>query len=459
MRRELIHREEGNRSAIAFFAGWAMDGKPFGNLRKSGYDIYLFYDYRTVEPELYTGVFGQYDSVALVAWSFGVAVANRLLTGDEEIRIAVNGTAQGVDNQRGLPKPYNALTLRRLSEATLLSFYKRVFPEDVFPDFFTHLPARPLSELADELRVMGDTVFDSPKECWDKVFIGASDLIIPLANQLKSWEKFHPTVIEKGAHGIDFQKLLDTEIVNKKIVAQSFTRKAETYEAHAAVQRQMASALIDLLTENSISVRDRQLLEVGIGTGFLTRLYCDDCPASITAVDLADSATLTEILRSSGCNFTGEIITADAERFIAGKKECYDIILTASTIQWFNSQRRFLADCASALRPGGILAIATFAPGTFHEISDITGSSLNYRSGDWYAECVSDLMTMIASRCDSVTLEFNSPRQLLEHISLTGVNAVDRSAGDVNNARKLMRMLPAKPTLTYNPIYMIFRKL
>lgn len=459
MRKELIYRTEGNRAAIAFFAGWAMDGKPFSNLRKSGYDIYIFYDYRTVEPELYTVLFEQYDRVAVVAWSFGVAVANSLLTGAEEIRIAVNGTAQGVDNQLGLPKPYNALTLRRLSPDTLMSFYKRVFPDDLMPDFFDSLPERRIDELAEELRVMGDAVFGVPKECWDKIFIGNSDLIIPPANQLKSWDGFHPTVVENGAHGIDFQKLVDTEIVNKEVVAQSFTRKAETYEAHAAVQRDMAAALMDLLAENGISVSGRQLLEVGIGTGFLTRLYCKDQPASITAVDLADGATLTEILRGAGCDFNGEIITADAERFIAGKKECYDIILTASTIQWFNSKRRFLADSAEALRSGGILAIATFAPGTFHEISDITGSSLTYRTIGWYADVLRDRMRLIASRTETVTLQFDSPRKLLEHISLTGVNAVDRSSVNVSNARELMRRMLEKPTLTYNPIYLIFRKL
>ncbi|MBD5246086.1 MAG: DUF452 family protein [Barnesiella sp.] len=459
MRRDLIHSLRGNRSAIAFFAGWAMDATPFRKLHKNGYDIYLFYDYRTVEPTLYEELFQRYDKVAVVAWSFGVAVANTLISTREETRIAINGTAQGVDNKLGLPKPYNDLTLRRLSPETLATFYHRVFSDDAGDTFFANPPRRPIDELAEELRSLGDTRFPAPSPCWDKVYVSDSDLIIPPANQIRSWEYFGPEIIAGGAHGIDFQKIIDSDIVNKNIVAQRFTRKAQSYENHADVQRSMASELMRLLDQNGVTVTGKDILEVGIGTGFLTRLYCGANPSSVTAVDLADSATLKAVLTDSGCNFKGEILTADAEQFVAGKTECYDLILTASTIQWFNSQRLFLANCAAALRKGGILAIATFAPGTFHEISDITRSALKYYPVEWYKRNAPDELQLIDSHEDSVVLRFDDARRLLEHISLTGVNAVSHQPSTVSHTINLLKRLPHEPTLTYNPIYLIFRKL
>lgn len=459
MRKLLIDSAPGNRSAIAFFAGWAMDATPFRRLHKSGYDIYIFFDYRTIEPEKYLSLYDEYDKVAVVAWSFGVAVANTLISTREETRIAVNGTAQGVDNQLGLPRPYNNLTLRKLSPETLDTFYHKMFHDAGGEQFFENKPSRPLSELAEELKILGDTKFSAPSNCWDKVYISSADHIIPPANQMKSWEEFHPEIIENGAHGVDFQKIIDSDIVDKSVVAQRFTRKAHSYECHANVQRDMASNLMDLLKKNNISVADKELLEIGIGTGFLTRLYCLDNPAQVTAVDIADSETLARILETTGCGFQGTIITEDAERFIADKSDCYDLILTSSTIQWFNSQRLFIANCARTLRKGGILAIATFAPGTFQEISNITGSALTYHPKSWYERVSRGILQLVDCREDNITLQFSDSRRLLEHISLTGVNALSQRPSTVSNTISLLKRLPKEPTLTYNPIYLIFRKL
>ncbi|MDE6266042.1 MAG: DUF452 family protein [Muribaculaceae bacterium] len=459
MRRHLIHSAPGNRSAIAFFAGWAMDSTPFRKLHKSGYDIYLFYDYRTVEPELYTSLFRKYEKVAVVAWSFGVAVANRLISTREETRIAVNGTAQGVDNHCGLPKPYNDLTLKRLSPETLDTFYHKVFADDEGDWFFSSLPQRPLDELAAELRTLGETEFTSPSPYWDKAYISEYDKIIPPVNQFNSWREFSPEVIADGAHGVDFQKIIDSDIVNKAVVAQRFTRKARSYEDNADVQRDMAAELMRLLDKNGISIGGKDILEVGIGTGFLTRLYCGRHPSSVTAVDLADSETLTAIIADALPDFSGTVLTADAERFVADKTDCYDVILTASTIQWFNSQRLFLSNCARALRKGGVLAIATFAPGTFHEITEITRSALTYYPIEWYRQNSGPSLQLADCKEDNIILKFSDPRRVLEHISLTGVNAVSHQPSTVSHTISLLRRLPDEPTLTYNPIYLIFKKI
>lgn len=459
MRRQLIYSAVGNRSAIAFFAGWAMDQAPFSHLCKSGYDIYIFYDYRSVEPELYTSLFSLYDKVAVVAWSFGVAVVNTLISQREETRIAVNGTAQGVDNRCGLPKPYNNLTLRHLSPETLDTFYHKVFPDDLFDLLFANRPSRDLGELAQELKVIGDTEFLPPSPFWDKVYVGGKDFIIPPENQLRSWADHNPVFIADGAHGVDFQHIIDTDIVNKAVVAQRFTRKAESYETHAGVQRDMAARLMEMLRANKITLGGKRVLEVGIGTGFLTRLYSSEAMESAEAVDIADRETLVRILRDAGCHFPGTVITADAEEYIANKSDCYDVILSASTIQWFNSQRQFIANCARALRKGGILAIATFAPGTYQEISSITRSSLTYYPIDWYVNAVKGMFEPVDCREESITISFPDPHKLMEHISLTGVNAVSQQQSTVSHTISLMRRLPRNPNLTYNSIYLIFRKL
>ncbi|MEE0979079.1 MAG: DUF452 family protein [Muribaculaceae bacterium] len=455
MRRELIHSDSANRNAIAFFAGWAMDAAPFANLRKPGYDIYIMYDYREVDPGLYTELLDRYDSVAVVAWSFGVAIANTLITGDEEIRIAINGTPLAVHDTKGIPHAYNNLTLRRLSPATLATFYSRVF-HDVDS---VCLPSRPLDQLSEELRIFGSTRFPDPSHYWDKVYVSGADLIFPTRNQLEGWEGFNPVTIPDGWHAVDFNHILQTDIINKQAVGLRFTRRAESYDRHADVQRQMAATLVEKCRDAGVGFDGKDILELGIGTGFLTRLYSKHNPASALAVDLADSSLLRRILLASGCDFNGQIITADAERFIADRTDCYDVIISASTIQWFNSPKTFLSNAARALRKGGVLALSTFAPGTFHEVTDITGSSLSYHTAEWYAEAAPDCLKPLLMANESLTMTFANPRALLEHISKTGVNAIGDPGANVTLTRRLLKELSVDPKLTYNSIYLIFKKL
>ena len=58
------------------------------------------------------------------------------------------------------------------------------------------------------------------------------------------------------------------------------------------------------------------------------------------------------------------------------------MIFSASTMQWFNSPKTFMSECARVLRKGGYAILSTFGPGTMTEIGSLLNSRRHYPSVD-----------------------------------------------------------------------------
>jgi len=144
-------------------------------------------------------------------------------------------------------------------------------------------------------------------------------------------------------------------------VRRAFGRHAAEYDRHAAVQRRLADELDAALT----GTRPRQILELGCGTGYLTRRLRARFPrAELTAIDL--SARMLERARAA-CPGPVRWLLGDAEA-VAWEPARYDLIVSSATVQWFARPAATTAALAAALTPGGCAAHATFGPSTFWEL-------------------------------------------------------------------------------------------
>ncbi|NQX66070.1 malonyl-ACP O-methyltransferase BioC [Paenibacillus alba] len=164
-------------------------------------------------------------------------------------------------------------------------------------------------------------------------------------------------------------------------IQRQFNRSANSYDAHAHVQRimsdQLASSFIGMKKKD---IRDRQsILEIGCGTGTLTEILLKEWPsASITALDIAPAMiTLAQQrVQSSAAKITGtntmdrlRFLNADVEVWAPNApKASFDLIVSNACFQWLSNPRQTLGQLRRLLRAGGLLIFTTFGPDTFCEL-------------------------------------------------------------------------------------------
>ncbi len=116
----------------------------------------------------------------------------------------------------------------------------------------------------------------------------------------------------------------------------------------------------------AVASQARSILEIGCGTGYLTKeLRRLNQRAQLVAVDL-DVALIQEARRKLDGDRRTAWLVADGETLALGS---FDLIISNSTFQWFSSPGETLKGYRECLTPGGCLTFAAMGPGTFKELA------------------------------------------------------------------------------------------
>ena len=248
-------------------------------------------------------------------------------------------------------------------------------------------------------------------------------------------------------------------MTDKNLVKKRFAGAGVSYDSDAVVQKEIAVELASLIRNLVPSSFCSRVLEIGCGTGMLTR-------------ELVRFISPEELYLNDICpEFSPMFTDLGPAAFIAGDAETVDfpsglgLIASSSVIQWFSDPEGFFRKCSSSLQNGGYLAFSTFGPGNMKEIAEVTGHSLHYRS-------LNGLESMLASRYRTIhmsgfcrQLNFASPVEVLRHLKHTGVNALSRKAWtrkdltDFCNTYSALFGTADGCTLTYTPVFVIARKM
>jgi malonyl-CoA O-methyltransferase len=151
-------------------------------------------------------------------------------------------------------------------------------------------------------------------------------------------------------------------MMDKGRVAAHFSRAAKEYDAYACVQKKMAYRLIAMAKEKGPFYK---ILEIGCGTGFLTKLLVEAFPkAEVQAIDI--SPEMLNTAKAKLANYQNVSFSlADGEALVGGS---YDLIISNAVFQWFHDYRRAFRGMRKSLQQNGWLLYATFGENTFHEL-------------------------------------------------------------------------------------------
>jgi malonyl-CoA O-methyltransferase len=169
-----------------------------------------------------------------------------------------------------------------------------------------------------------------------------------------------PTVTEPAEESAGQSSLARRKVA----ILRSFDAAAETYDAHADVQRRIAARLARGLKSLALPPR-AMVLEIGCGTGFLSQALRTELPACDLLLTDLSGAMVRRCRERLGEQAGVRYAVMDGER--PAVEGGFHLIASSAVFQWFVDLPGALARLAGLLAPGGWLLFATLGDGTFAE--------------------------------------------------------------------------------------------
>jgi len=250
--------------------------------------------------------------------------------------------------------------------------------------------------------------------------------------------------------------------LNKDKIRLRFARAATTYDKEAVVQLKVAKRLMALLRKY-VTTPPARMLEIGSCTGLLTA-QLHTMFKDMSTIYVNDLVPDFQSLVSERLNHDPSLV------FLAGDIEQLDIpenldlAVSSSTLHWLEDLPTLFQKLHDRLVPGGTFCFSIYGIANLLELRKITGIGLEYYSIEELKNLVGSFFEILACDEEQLTLRFDDPLALLNHLRDTGVNSLDT----VPWTKFLLNQFQQKYTarfsrdgqvvLTYHPIYCIARK-
>lgn len=244
---------------------------------------------------------------------------------------------------------------------------------------------------------------------------------------------------------------------DKSLVGKRFRRGLPTYSESAEVQRQMAERLTSMICGKRTDFTS--VLEIGAGTGLLTGLLDRSIRWKRRIVN-----DLVEECRPFHADRADTVfVPGDAETAEWGADE-FDLICSNAAFQWLTDLPSFLKKLHRASAPDGLLAFSTFGPDNLKELTELTGSRLDYHPRDGLEKLLTDAGYRLLHASEEIRIQsFDDPREILVQMRRTGVSAsrartwwTPRRIADLcAEYERRFRLPSGRLRLTWHPIYIL----
>lgn len=249
--------------------------------------------------------------------------------------------------------------------------------------------------------------------------------------------------------------------IDKATVARRFARSLAAYDQSAIVQKEMAARLVDVLVRAAETNRFDRVLELGCGSGFLTRQLLAACRVRrLIANDLV--ASCRERLPAAEPGVDVEFLEGDMEEVAFSPGQ--DLVAASAVVQWATDRAALLGRMVAALRPGGVIALSTFGPATLREVAQVSGQSLVPWPLDAWESALAEDCEILASSAERRVMWFASAYDVLRHLKETGVNALRSEPWSRGRVARFCRdyetafAVEGRVPVTYEPLYLVARR-
>ena len=218
----------------------------------------------------------------------------------------------------------------------------------------------------------------------------------------------------------------------------AFSRAADSYDANARVQKELANALLERFLSLPKAPVAGTVFEVGCGTGEAARqVVLRMAPKRLIVNDVAPGMLAKTLEGLSVAAEEADVrvtaLSGDAETMNWPIE--LDAVLSFSAVQWFKNPLGVLDRAYSALNDGGVVAVSTFLPGTACEVTDFTGCALAYPEEAAWQEAMANGFDVEHFVVSTHRLICESPLAVLRHLQATG--AAGSASGFRWNTAKL----------------------
>ena len=153
--------------------------------------------------------------------------------------------------------------------------------------------------------------------------------------------------------------------LQKQLIADSFSRAAQQYDAAAFLQQEVATRVFERLSY--MRVQPQKVLDLGCGTGFCTRQLKDNFgKAKVTGIDLAPGM-IEQAKKQQGFFKKIDYQVADIDK-LPFENSTFDLVFSNLTVQWLPDLKHSFAEINRVLKPGGLLIFSTLGPDTLIEL-------------------------------------------------------------------------------------------
>ncbi len=153
--------------------------------------------------------------------------------------------------------------------------------------------------------------------------------------------------------------------IDKRSVAESFSRAATSYDSVAHLQRTIGEHLLSRFAADAACANTSRVLDLGSGTGYFSPAL-SPLAQELISLDLAEGMLAYAKQQHPGLSVG---VCGDAEQ-LPFADNTFDRVFSSLSIQWCTNLPQLFTELKRILRPGGRAHIATLGPRTLWELRD-----------------------------------------------------------------------------------------